>query len=174
MRLLRSAALLLALLPGGAQAAEPILTPLRSVATPGATVFKTDEIRAILRLKLDAPLYRQPEAIAASLQQRYRDGGYPAARVTGVFDAESGALTLTVDEGRVNAVSVSGLEGKAAARALAEAKLEPGGVLQDSDAEGALLRMETASDGALGFGKYTLEETDKTDGKISGGAPPAA
>jgi outer membrane protein assembly factor BamA len=154
--------LTLALLASAAVAEEAERPKLVALATPGATAFTGEQVRNLLRLKLEAPLYREPAAIAQSLEQRYKDEGYPAARVTGAFDPDSGTLTLTVSEGRIAAVSIDGLEGKAAEHALESAALPPGSVLRTSDIEGAFLRLDEASEGALTYGTYVL--TPEGDG----------
>lgn len=129
---------------------------LVALAVPGAKAFTSEQVRNLLRLKLDAPLFREPSAIAQSLELRYKDEGYPGARVTGSFDPATGVLTLAVSEGTVTAVRIDGLEGRAAARALEAAAMPTGSVLRTSDIEGAFLRLEEASEGALTYGSYEL------------------
>lgn len=128
-----------------------------SIEAPGATAFTPLQIRNLLRLKLDAPLFRDPIAIAHSLEIRYQDEGYPATRVAGAFDVATGTLTLRVDEGRLLEVTVKGLEGAAAARAVRTAALAPGGVLRSADIDAAFGRLEEASEAALKPGPYVLE-----------------
>jgi Omp85 superfamily domain len=145
------------LLSSPARSEEPGRPRLRELAAPGASVFSVEQIRSLLRLKLDAPLYRDPTAIAQSLERRYKDEGYPAARVTGAFDPMPGVLTLAVSEGQVTEVGVTGLAGKAADHALSVLGLSTGSALRDSDIEGAFLRLDEASEGALTYGTYALE-----------------
>lgn len=154
-----AAALVLVLLAGRlrAQAQEPESPRLVAIEAPGAIAFTAEQIRNILRLKLDAPLFRDPAAIARSLEIRYQDEGYPAARVRGAFDPATGTLTLSVDEGRLLEVTLKGLEGSAAAQAVRTAGLQPGGVLRSADIDVAFERLEEASDGALTPGSYALE-----------------
>lgn len=149
-------ALALATLAGGAFGQDIERPKLVSLATPGAKAFTTEQVRNLLRLKLGAPLYRDPAAIAQSLEVRYKDEGYPGARVTAAFDPATGTLTLAVDEGIVRSVGIEGLEGKAADHALAAAALKPGSALRTADIEGAFLRLDEASEGALTYGTYTL------------------
>jgi len=154
-----AAALILVLLAGrvSAQEPEPESPRLVAIDAPGAMAFTAQQIRNILRLKLDAPLFRDPTAIARSLEIRYQDEGYPAARVSGAFDPATGTLTLSVDEGRLLEVTVKGLEGGAAAQAVRAAGLQPGGVLRSADIDVAFGRLEEASAGALTPGSYALE-----------------
>ncbi len=153
-------ALALASLAGSAAAQETERPKLVVLATPGAAAFTTEQVRNLLRLKLDAPLYREPAAIAQSLELRYKDEGYPGARVTGAFDPATGTLTLAVSEGKVTSVAIEGLEGKAAEHALTAAALRPGSALRTADIEGAFLRLDEASEGALTYGTYTLTPED--------------
>lgn len=157
LRAVAALALLLVTGRAGAQASEPESPRLLAIDAPGATAFTPQQIRNILRLKLDAPLYREVAAIAHSLEIRYQDEGYPAACVGGAFDPVTGTLTLTVDEGRLVEITVYGLEGAAAAQALRTAELSPGVVLRSADIDRALERLEEASDAALTPGSYALE-----------------
>ncbi len=128
-----------------------------AIEAPGATAFTPLQICSLLRLKLDAPLFREPIAIARSFEIRYQDEGYPAARVSGAFDVATGTLTLTVDEGRLLEVAVKGLEGGAAAQAVRAAGLEPRGVLRSANIDAAFGRLEETSGGALTPGSYLVE-----------------
>jgi Omp85 superfamily domain/Surface antigen variable number repeat len=140
------AVLLLALVPVAAPADEP---RIRDIQVRGAEAYDKSAVLRIIRLKPGDPLWRDAAAVAGALETRYHIQGFPAARVTGSFDAATGVLTLDVDEGRLVAVEVDGLDGKAQRRALEVLDLETGQTLKDRDVTKALRRLEKASDGSL-------------------------
>ncbi len=122
---------------------------VRSLVVSGATAYDTQTLWSIVRLREGRPLNRAPEDVAATLETRYHDDGYPAARVTAEWDADSGRLALAVDEGRLAGVTVVGVSGAAAAHALVVADLTAGAVLREADVEAALDRIARASHGAV-------------------------
>jgi outer membrane protein insertion porin family len=136
-------------------------TPLRDVVFPGATAYDAKALQEAVRLKVGEPLPRSPEAVARVLESFYRLEGYPATRVSAAFDEATGALTLSVAEGRIGAVTVTGLEGAAEARAKESLRLEPGKPLREPDVWVGLSRLQDEALGALqptGDPPYTLEE----------------
>jgi hypothetical protein len=120
---------------------------LRAVEVQGCSAYSREQVLRIVRLDGEKRLLREPSAVAAALEARYHDDGYPAARVQGVL--EGGTLTLTVDEGSLAEVEIPALRGPARERALAALALVPGRVVRDLDVEAALGRLEEASRGAL-------------------------
>jgi hypothetical protein len=115
----------------------------------GAQAYDKSAVLRIIRLKPGDTLWRDAAATAQALETRYHVQGYPAARVSGSFDAATNVLGLDVDEGRLVAVEVEGLGGKAQRHALQVLGLEKGKILKDRDVTQALRRLEKASDGAL-------------------------
>lgn len=167
-RLLRTAGRLVALLlvfvlvPPHASADDVDDAVVRSIEIPGAEAYTHEDLLRIIRLSPGDPLRRDAAAVAAGLETRYHDDGYPAARVRGDYDAGSGTLTLSVDEGRLAEVVIAGLDGPAEARALKELDVKPGQVLRRADLLRGLARIEQASEGALRVRSdpgYSLEET---------------
>lgn len=156
----RIAAVLLALVAAfsaEARAADPRIT---GIEIRGAEAYDRSAVLRIIRLKPGDTLWHDAAAVAQALETRYHVQGYPAARVTGSFDAGTGVLALDVDEGRLVAVEVAGLEGKAQRHALEVLDLQTGKVLRDRDVTAALRRLEKASDGSLaadGDEPYTVE-----------------
>jgi hypothetical protein len=145
----RIAAVLLALVAAVstlARAAEPSIT---GIDIRGAEAYDRSAVLRIIRLKPGDTLWRDAAAVSQALETRYHVQGYPAARVTGSFDAATGVLALDVDEGRLVSVEVAGLEGKAQRHALEVLDLQTGKVLRDRDVTTALRRLEKASDGSL-------------------------
>jgi hemolysin activation/secretion protein len=153
----RVALVALLLLGRAAAGGEPAAAELRSLETRGATVYTPEQAQKILRLRPGDSLRREPAAIAATLETRYHDEGYLAARVAGVFDAASGTLRLSVDEGRIAEAQVEGTSARAAATALEQASLRPGELLRAEAVFSAFERLEQASDGAFEPGDYRIE-----------------
>jgi outer membrane protein insertion porin family len=143
-------ALLLAIVLGATSPAVGADLPrINEIEITGATAFDRAAVLKIIRLKPGDSLWRDADAVAKSLETRYHIQGYPAAQVSGSFDAASGRLALTVVEGRLTSVQVEGLDGKAEESALEILDLEPGTVLRDRDVNRAVRRLEKASDGSL-------------------------
>jgi outer membrane protein assembly factor BamA len=139
-------AILIPALAPAARAEEP---RIKDIQIRGAQAYDRAAILRIIRLKPGDALWRDAAAVAQALETRYHIQGYPAARVSGSFDAATGVLSLDVDEGRLVAVEVEGLQGKAQRHALEVLDLETGKVLKDRDVTKALRRLEKASDGSL-------------------------
>lgn len=148
--------------PSHASADDTDDAVVRAVEVPGAEAYSREDLLRIIRLRPGDPLRRDAAAVAAGLEARYHDDGYPAARVTGDYDVGTGTLTLSVDEGRLAEVVIPGLGGPAEARALRELEVAPGQVLRKADLLRGLTRIEQASEGALRARSdpgYSLEET---------------
>lgn len=126
----------------------PILTELR---LEGATIYKRDDVLWLLRLRENAPLAGSPPSMAGALQARYERDGYSEARVTGSF--ESGRLTLTVDEGRIDAVEILGAREPDAARFLQRLGIEPGDIYNTRVIGRATANLIADSRGALSIGQ---------------------
>jgi hypothetical protein len=89
---------------------------LSDIALEGVTVFSRDDVLWLLDLRPGTPMRQDPEHVANELQGHYRKAGYAAATVEAEFDASTGGLTLRVDEGRIDAVEVTGVRPGQAAR----------------------------------------------------------
>lgn len=149
---------LLAPLIFAALAAADEAPRIRQVETAGVSAYTQSQVEGILRLSAGSPLLRSAEAVAETLERRYRIDGFPAARVRGAFDAGTGTLRLDVDEGRLAEVRAEGLSPGAASRAVRIADLEAGRVLREGDVWAAFDRLEEASGGALVRGGFRVEE----------------
>jgi hypothetical protein len=139
--------------------AEPTPT-VRSIEVRGATAYDLKAIQRILRVNPGSTLRRPFSELAEQLERRYHILGFPAARVEGQFDPETGTLSFIVDEGRLGAVAVDGLEGDTEARVLKVLDLRPGKPVKERDISGALARLEKLSGGAFvstATPPYTIE-----------------
>lgn len=132
--------------PAAAQPAQ-VLTELR---LEGATVYKKDDVLWLLRLREGAPLTTDPAGVAKALQERYDRDGYSEARVTAALDA--GRLTLSVDEGRIDAVELLGARESDATRFRKLLGIEPGDIYNKRVIGRATARLIADSRGALSIG----------------------
>jgi len=122
----------------------------------GSSAYDAARVLRILRMRVGAALPLEPQRLAEFLEQRYHDDGYLAARVRAEYAADTGRLTLTVDEGRLGEVALPGLSSAAQVRALRALALEPKGPLRASDIADAWERLEAASQGALLRGSHEV------------------
>jgi hypothetical protein len=137
------------LLASDADATQAETPRVQEIDIRGAAAFGREEVLGFIRLQPGAPLRREPPAIAAGLERRYRISGYPGARVAASFDENAGRLTLEVEEGHLVEVSVEGLEGSARQRASRVLGFEVGRVLREGDIWAAVARLEKASEGTV-------------------------
>jgi hypothetical protein len=139
-----------AAVPAAAQpAAESAPPVIRRLMLEGVTVFDQSTAERIVGLRADRPLRRDADSAAKALEAAYHIRGFPAARVSGRLDPETGTLTLTVDEGRLAAVAVEGVDDDAARQALAVMELPTGVVLDDADVARALRQLDDRAGGAF-------------------------
>jgi hypothetical protein len=144
---------LLALLPGqGPPTPAPKERELREIVLEGVSHFSREEALEGIRLRPGGRLRRDPEEVAASLRARYEAQCFMAVRVAARYDEAAGRLTLTVDEGRLAALDLEGVEGDEEARLRAILGIEPGTLLRDKTVREAQDRLEGATGGA-----YTIE-----------------
>ncbi|HEY7515166.1 MAG TPA: POTRA domain-containing protein, partial [Vicinamibacteria bacterium] len=113
---------------GSAHAQTPRAV-VESIDLAGVTVYDREHVLRIIRAEPGSPLRRPAAAVAQTLETRYHDDGFLAARVTGAFDAPSATLRLDVVEGRLQDVAFPDLSPAAAERARRAAALESGEIL---------------------------------------------
>jgi hypothetical protein len=131
--------------PPPAPAAASVLQELR---LEGATIFNRDDVLWLLHLREGGTLEKSAEEIAKALQERYEQDGYTEARVTGVLDA--GRLTLTVDEGRIDDVEISGQFSRATKeRFVQKIGVKPGDIYNKRTVGRAVSALERESQGAI-------------------------
>ncbi|OLC83492.1 MAG: hypothetical protein AUH72_04240 [Acidobacteria bacterium 13_1_40CM_4_65_8] len=82
----------------------------------GAKELSNDTIRHAIPVEVGAPLTESPDRIAEAVKKRYQDDGYTFARVDAAFDASTGTLTLTIDEGVIDEVEFQGVDDPSLAR----------------------------------------------------------
>jgi hypothetical protein len=110
----------------------------------------------LLRLREGAPLPSTPAGIAKSLQALYDRDGYTEAHVTAEY--HEGVLMLRVDEGRIDAIEITGLSEAATTRLREDLGVRPGDVYNKRTVGQAVDRIIERSGGALGTrGDVVLE-----------------
>ena len=145
-----------------AQAPAPTAPPvLREIVLEGVSHFEREQVLKAIRLQPGGRFHRDPAEVAASLRAHYEGQCFMAVRVGARFDPEVGRLTLTVDEGRMHALVLGGLEGEEEARIRDVLGIAPGTPLRDKTVREAMARLEEATGGAYrieGGPKWTVEE----------------
>lgn len=136
------------------------LPVIRNIEVRGGTVYDLKAVQRILRVKPGSTLRRPAAEMAETLQRRYRILGFPAAHVESRFDPATGTLSFEIDEGRLAAVEVDGLDGDTEQRVLEVLDLRPGKPVKERDISSALARLDKLSEGAFestATPPYTLE-----------------
>lgn len=123
----------------------------------GASVFSTDDVVWLLRLRRGQPLPGPPEKVAELLQNRYVRDGYVAARVEAVYDPASQRLTLRVDEGRIDDIEFQGLPPGLVERFREGLNVAPGDLYNRRAVRESLRDLLKVADGALEIAARGIE-----------------
>ena len=133
------------LVPPAGYAQDPATSSLqataavvRSIAISGAKEIAERELVDNARLKTGEPLPDTPDNISRTIERHYRDEGYAFARAATKFDDASGALTVIIDEGIIDAVEFEGVDERLMRRFRDEFALRAGDVFNRSRAQQAL------------------------------------
>ncbi|HET8645828.1 MAG TPA: POTRA domain-containing protein, partial [Vicinamibacteria bacterium] len=138
-------------LPEAAPAAAPAPADRRvaAVEITGLTRFDKETVWQTLGVKPGGVLRRDPASLAPLLEEHYRTLGYAAVRVQTRYDEPTSTLHVSVDEGVLAAVDLSGVRESEKARVLSLLELQPGQPFNDEEVADALRRLESASEGAF-------------------------
>ena len=163
--LLTGALLLLIASPLHAQ--EPPLpqqpaAPVRDVRIIGARDLPEAEARSAIKIAIGEPLAESPERVAETVERRYHDAGFTFARVSAGFDAPTGTLTLTIDEGVIDGVEFEGVDGSIARTFAEEFALRSGDVFNRNRALEALEALLRPTRGAVRPGRAADEAVTGT------------
>jgi surface antigen-like variable number repeat protein len=93
---------------------------IRSIVFIGTKEVADEAVRRALPVQVGAPLSEPLDRIAEAVRKHYRDQGYTFARVTPIFDETTAALSLTIDEGTIDAVEFEGIADANVVRMFAE------------------------------------------------------
>ena len=127
--------------------------PLRSIHITGNHEIAEQTVREALRVALGQPLGDTPEHVAERVESHYRDEGFTFAQVKGEFDAASGALTLSIDEGVIDGVEFQGVDEKLVRTFSDEFALRAGDVFNSRRARQALDVLLQPTRGAVSPGR---------------------
>ncbi|HEY6362314.1 MAG TPA: POTRA domain-containing protein [Vicinamibacterales bacterium] len=139
--------------PAGEQPAGPVIQTIR---IDGATIFTPEELANRYGLAEGTRLTRTTDEIARGIRDRYHEDGYTFATVEASLDLASGTLTISIDEGRFDLVSVAGVDEDTRKRILEELALAPGEVFNASQAERALNEALAFAQGAIARSEPTF------------------
>jgi hypothetical protein len=126
---------------------------LKQFIVEGARVFTAEDVRWLLDLREGARLPGPPEHVADLLQNHYHREGYTAAEVIADYDASTGALRLTVDEGRIDDIEIVGVRPDVADRYRSELHVRPGDVYNPRIIRRDVQRVLADTNGAVRIGR---------------------
>jgi surface antigen Omp85-like protein len=136
--------------PGGGPQAVPAARIVQRIDVAGARELGEDFVREAARVADGDAIPDTPDAladIANRVERRYRDEGFTFATASASYDA--GTLTLTIDEGVIDAVEFTGVDRKLAERFADEFALRAGDVFNRRRARQALEVLLRPTRGAI-------------------------
>jgi hypothetical protein len=119
------------------------------VAITGAKELPEKAILEAIAVTPGQPLVDTPDHISETIQRHYLNEGYTFARVDTRFDAESGALSVTIDEGVIDGVEFQGIDEQLVRTFSSEFALRAGDVFNAERARQALNIMLRQTRGAV-------------------------
>jgi POTRA domain-containing ShlB-type protein len=111
---------------------------LREIRVTGARELSADTVREATHVQVGAPLSDPLERIAERIQARYREDGYTFAKAQAAFNADTGILSVDVDEGVIEEVEFEGVDDHLARRFADEFAMRAGDVFNRRRARQAL------------------------------------
>jgi hypothetical protein len=145
-------------LPPGTQQSGPII---RSIVITGAKEVAERAILDAASVKSGDPLADTPDHISETIQLHYRDEGYTFARVNTRFEAASGVLSVTIDEGVIDGVEFQGIDEQLVRKFSQDFALRAGDVFNADRARQALDVLLRETRGAVSPG--TIHSPTFTD-----------
>jgi outer membrane protein assembly factor BamA len=139
---------------------------LNELVVQGASIYTRDDVMWVLGLSLGGRLAGSPAEVAEKLRLLYEREGYTAARVEPLFDAASGRLTLTVQEGRIDDIEVVGVPedlARSFKEGLAGHDVRPGQIYNQRAVWTAVERLLDAAGGALRVGRSQGSDPDAVE-----------
>jgi len=147
-----------------AAAVQPAGPPVRSIAIRGAKELSPAIVRAEAGVKEGDPLPGSTDEIAERIRRAYREEGYTFARPTVEFEADSGALTISIDEGTIDGVAFEGVDRNLARTFADQFALRAGDIFNSRRARQALDALLQQTRGAIRPGRtYSQPFTDSDD-----------
>ena len=156
------AACFLAAVPASAQDTTPQPQPtVRDVQVRGAKELSEPAVLRAGRLVVGEPLPDTSDAIRERIEHRYHEEGYSFARATVMFDVDTRVLTLTIDEGVIDAIEFEGVDPKLARTFADEFALRAGDVFNRARALHAVDTLLRPTRGAIRRSRRTFDVLDR-------------
>ncbi|HZR26370.1 MAG TPA: POTRA domain-containing protein [Vicinamibacterales bacterium] len=152
--------------PLAAQTPSPAPETVRSLRVVGAKELSEADVARASRVVVGEALSSTLEQLRDRIERHYRDEGYTFARATPTFDDGSGTLTITVDEGVIDAVEFEGLDDKLKAAFNSDFALRAGDVFNRSRAVHALDALLQQTRGAVRRSKRTFNVIDRDGQRV--------
>lgn len=143
-----------------AQAVPTAAPLLRHVATEGVSVFSPTEISWTLHLEENAPLPAEPDQLAAELRDKYVREGYTKATVRASLETATGTLAFQVDEGRIDAVVLEGIDQEMEEELIAGFSVRPDSLFNEPRISAAIRKLLAPTEGAIRPGGYDLVDRE--------------
>ena len=128
---------------------QPSGPTIKAINITGLQELDEAAILDAANLRVGDPLVKSVDDIADEVEREYRDEGFAFAEVTATFDDTKGALTLTIDEGRIDDVEFTGVDADRARTLAEDFAMRAGDVFNRSRAADALRALLRPSRGAL-------------------------
>src|SRR5262245_41143011 len=138
-------------------ASQPPAPDVRSITITGAKELSPAVVRGEAGVREGEPLGATTDDISRRIRRAYREEGYTFATAKVEFDADSGALTIAIDEGRIDGVAFEGVENRLARMFADEFALRAGDVFNSRRARHALEVLLEQTRGAVRAGRIYSE-----------------
>jgi hypothetical protein len=136
---------------------------LRDVRIVGSKELSVQTVREAVPGRVGEPFTETPEHVAETIERLYREEGYTFARAKADFDQASGALTITIEEGVIDAIEFEGVDEKLARTFTDEFAVHPGDVFNRRRARQALNALLGPTRGAVTASRVTVSPRTFTD-----------
>jgi outer membrane protein insertion porin family len=168
-------ALFCALAPATLAAQEPVAPPqppptVHDIQITGAKELSAQAILDELPARVDEPFATTTDQIVHAVEHQYRDEGFTFARAKADFDAASGVLKISIEEGVIDGVEFEGVDDKLAQTFAAEFALHAGDVFNSRKARQALNALLRPTRGAIMAGRVAESSSVFTDTRQLGNA----
>jgi hypothetical protein len=144
----------------------PSTAIVRSITITGNKELPNADLIRAGRLHLREPLPDDVDRVASRIERHYRNVGYSFARVTGAWDATSGAVTFTVEEGIVEKVEFHGIDPKLAEEFASDFAIRAGDVFNKPKAMHALDALLKPTRGAIRKTDETFDLVDRAGERV--------
>jgi len=168
-------ALFCVLAPATLAAQEPVAPPqppptVHDIQITGAKELSAQAILDELPAHVDEPFITTTDEVVHAVEHQYRDEGFTFARAKVDFDAASGVLKISIDEGTIDGVEFEGVDDRLAQTFAAEFALHAGDVFNSRKARQALNALLRPTRGAIMAGRVAESSSVFTDTRQLGNA----